>query len=379
MSFENFVPCLHETHSLLVHAGDHEGAPPRIEIDGQCLPIPEFNRWYEGLQCTDGTTTLDAKVVALPCGSAPGSGVRVGIGHEEFAPEELACCTLYLAQPGALVPGGEYFPSLSDGDFSGEIPRFPLGFKARRLLARMPWGLRWEAAKVGDGFGDICWIDVLTLTERCERDLAMRRDCAERLLGGEIGLWQTLDGLIVERAPAVPTLRTALCRGECDWRTLLQVCHYIARGLDGVHDFFGRAHCGLSLDTVIWPLHAAPSCAWMADAFYPDAVDLAQNTDAATLARLPPERMRGEPPVPASDQYALALLYIQARTGRFPETDAGTGPCLPKDLLEPERHVLCRALADDPAARWPDVRGFVQSLAAALGIHLENDSRLNVG
>jgi serine/threonine protein kinase len=71
-----------------------------------------------------------------------------------------------------------------------------------------------------------------------------------------------------------------------------------------------------------------------------------------------------------SDQYSLALTYHKMRTGRLPFEGVAAQVMLghlrlPPDLsaLPPEeRPVVARALAKDPAERWPTCRAFAEAL-----------------
>ena len=88
-----------------------------------------------------------------------------------------------------------------------------------------------------------------------------------------------------------------------------------------------------------------------------------------THAYAAPETFRGQF-TNQSDQYSLAVTYIMLRGGRLPFS----GPpavvmcghmMQPPDLSmipEPERPILERALAKEPADRWPDCVGFLAAL-----------------
>jgi serine/threonine protein kinase len=83
-----------------------------------------------------------------------------------------------------------------------------------------------------------------------------------------------------------------------------------------------------------------------------------------------PERFQGRIS-PASDQYSLALVYHELLTGRFPfdgksyqqllEQHTEGAPRL-KPLPEADRPIVARALAKDPAERFPNCLDFVRAL-----------------
>jgi eukaryotic-like serine/threonine-protein kinase len=89
---------------------------------------------------------------------------------------------------------------------------------------------------------------------------------------------------------------------------------------------------------------------------------------------LAPEACRAQP-VPASDQYALAVIYAEARLDRrlFPTSDLiqllmahlqGTPNLDP--LPAAEQQVLRKALAKEPGQRFPTCTAFAQALAEAV-------------
>ncbi|QKT06957.1 protein kinase [Gordonia sp. X0973] len=91
-----------------------------------------------------------------------------------------------------------------------------------------------------------------------------------------------------------------------------------------------------------------------------------------------PEIIRGEPASPASDQYSLAVTAFQALTGHTPYTGS-TGELLaahttaPPPAISRHRpdlaaadHVLTRALAKNPAERYPTCTDFATALGAAI-------------
>ena len=102
-------------------------------------------------------------------------------------------------------------------------------------------------------------------------------------------------------------------------------------------------------------------------------------TVVGTAGYLSPEQARGERATPASDRYALAVVAWELLTGRRPfQSESATSEAVahasapvpaisaagdfPREL-DP---VFDRALAKDPAARYPTARDFVSALRTAL-------------
>ncbi|MEM1333162.1 MAG: serine/threonine-protein kinase, partial [Actinomycetota bacterium] len=109
-----------------------------------------------------------------------------------------------------------------------------------------------------------------------------------------------------------------------------------------------------------------------------DSTVTADGDLAGTPRYLAPEVIRGDAPTARSDQYAVALVLAEAATGSWPFPDTGsaatalhhqlsTAPT-PIDELRPDAppglvDAIGRALAKDPADRWPDVAAFADACA----------------
>jgi len=99
-----------------------------------------------------------------------------------------------------------------------------------------------------------------------------------------------------------------------------------------------------------------------------------------TAAYISPEQISGHPATPASDRYSLGVVAYELLTGTRPfdaenfaaqaraqverEPDAPTRRA--SDLPPPVDGVLLRALAKEPAERWPSATAFVDALERAV-------------
>lgn len=98
-----------------------------------------------------------------------------------------------------------------------------------------------------------------------------------------------------------------------------------------------------------------------------------------TAAYVSPEQLRGADPSGSSDVYALGVVAYECLSGRYPyptsdtttiaSLDPDDGPHPLPEWVDPQvADVVMRALAKDPARRWPDAAAFARAAREAVGL-----------
>jgi eukaryotic-like serine/threonine-protein kinase len=175
-------------------------------------------------------------------------------------------------------------------------------------------------------------------------------------------------------------------QGRLPAETVASIVLQIADAVQAAHDA-GIVHRDLKPENVMYD--PATSEVKLLD------FGIAADTDAApddrltragffvgTLMYVAPESLSGELVTPAADQYSLATIAYHLLTGCLPYTAKAPREMFTQLLSQPPvalnkargdltfsdrvEDVIMRALARQPASRYPDVKSFAKELAAAI-------------
>jgi tRNA A-37 threonylcarbamoyl transferase component Bud32 len=147
----------------------------------------------------------------------------------------------------------------------------------------------------------------------------------------------------------------------------------------------GFLHRDVKPQNILISRYGEPALADFGTARLTDAMDVSARTEALTPFHAAPEVLQGRPPTPACDIYSLSSALFQALTGKPPyQSDEGGIAALLLRILRDEPPpvaradvpaalvaVLHRALAKEPADRYPSAVDFAEALQgvqAAMGL-----------
>jgi serine/threonine protein kinase len=189
----------------------------------------------------------------------------------------------------------------------------------------------------------------------------------ERIDGGTLGTWLA---------------------GARGWRAIVRAFIDAGRGLAAAHDA-GLVHRDFKPSNV---LRTDGGRIVVTDFGLARGLDEDRGGVAGTPGYMAPEQWRGEAASPASDQFAYCVALWEALAGSPPfdvptkRTNAATTrqpperaaiarPCIDRDggpvggrsIPRSLRAILARGMAEEPAARWPDLDVLVGALERALG------------
>jgi formylglycine-generating enzyme required for sulfatase activity len=248
------------------------------------------------------------------------------------------------------------------------------GFTLISELGRGGFGQVWKATGPG---GFPVAMKYVRLDQRAAqleiRSLELMREIRHPYLLGLFGAWHREGWLIVAMELADGTLwqrhKQLIAAGEpgIPREDLLQRMDEAARGLDHLNSLSIQHR-----DVKPQNLLLVGGSVKVADFGLAKVLEnsLGNNTGAMTPAYAAPEFLEGKTS-PRSDQYALGITYYQLGTGKLPftgnlaqvlEGHRRRAPDLSLLPVAADRTALERALAKDPAARWPSCTAFVAAL-----------------
>ncbi len=193
----------------------------------------------------------------------------------------------------------------------------------------------------------------------------------------DFGLEEHLPFLVLEYAPN-GTLRQYFPSGEpLPLATILPFVMQAASALQYIHNQ-GLIHCDIKPDNL---LLGPNNEVWVSDFGIAQYAQYAENQQGkelrGTVAYTAPEQLCGKP-LPASDQYALAVMVYEWLCGQRPFQGTVLGVCGQHLYSQPlslrdrmpsissaVEQVVFKALAKDPSQRFTDVQDFAYALEQA--------------
>ncbi|MCA8924381.1 MAG: serine/threonine protein kinase [Planctomycetes bacterium] len=255
----------------------------------------------------------------------------------------------------------------------GEVGEVHLGVRCERLLDQAP-GLRLFLGRreqepvtltllATDSIREGLWVDALE-TARAQQRLA-HPNLLDVL---DVG-WSEAGGFMIlqRHEPRSTFLGRLLQRiGRLKLSEAIRVGREVARGLGALHSA-GLVHRGLNAKNVVLLPGGGVRVRNAGLCFRPEGADEygPHGLVFGDPHYMAPECLAGDPPNPASDIYALGVLFYEMATGTRPFEGESLADLAPQQLelppvdpskvlrdLPPEVFVLCqRALAKDPSQR----------------------------
>jgi hypothetical protein len=274
---------------------------------------------------------------------------------------------------GVAVTDASLLGVASEGDsLSSRIPALPPCLIADALVADFGYSRVWRSRSLSGGDTSECEAFVLPspLRERILQDLEKLRLSPHASLPHIHSLYEHESGVLAVRPFEYgwKALKDELLKGVVSVEQLLDAFFHAACGIDHLAAIGASAHHNILLDNFRWREEEYR----VDNACHPATIEIEGPKGA--VGNLAPECFAGNAPSHLSDQFALAVAYVEARTQRNPlipnslEILSGKTAVPLSGLYPQEATVVRRALSADPGKRWRTAEGFVQALTRAVGV-----------
>ncbi len=157
-------------------------------------------------------------------------------------------------------------------------------------------------------------------------------------------------------------------------QTALALDHFNSGGRRSGENSTAVQHCDIKPQNILLVGDAVQVCDF--GLARPQGEVRATSNTMASLAYAAPEMISGSrDPAPTTDQYSLAITYVELRTGQLPYKDISPGEIIRAKhdgaldlsrLTAAEAEVITRAVAVDPSHRWSTCVAFVRALESAV-------------
>jgi serine/threonine protein kinase len=186
--------------------------------------------------------------------------------------------------------------------------------------------------------------------------------------------------IVMERLPGV-SLADYIVRGPLPQPLVGSVISDVLAALAAAHDA-GVLHRDIKPGNILFTDYGAAKVSDFGIAKTADAAYTMTGHIVGTMAYLSPERLMGNPATPSDDLYALGVVGYEALTGRRPFMQDNLGaltrailqeaplplPMLRHDVDPALCSVIERAMARDPALRFPDARAMRLALSGGVAV-----------
>ena len=318
----------------------------------------------------------------------------------------IEACERASPPPAPAAPTNEHAPGRRGVGEATTVPAFFEGWKSGSLIAQR-YKILDKIAEVrmgqiytalDSGVSDICALKLITpwniptaevinqLSEYCHRTQRFQHPHVVRTLD----LGQAEDGvlfLVTEFVRGLNLRQTIDKQGALGVARASRIVWEIAFALDAGLQL-GMVHGEIKPEHILLAGTAKSEQSKLLD-FSLDRVKdaLPELSDSelpngllAPLHYMPPERISGQPYLPASDIYSLGIVYYEMLTGRRPIEGNGIEIALkqvqetpvPVDRVRPELNIppsvaslVMRMIHKDPNDRPPDARTLMEEISAA--------------